>query len=122
MTRSPGYDLATGLGSMDVNALVNNWQAASSGSNSLVTLEVEEWTKRDGDSRNADRVPRKSKLQWYGILCDGSDGNGCSFRFFVKRSDGCGWIGIAYSVYFGKYCRHLQPVGSRRQLHSYGAV
>ncbi len=37
---TPGYDLATGLGSMDVNALVNNWQAASSGSNSLVTLKL----------------------------------------------------------------------------------
>ncbi len=37
---APGYDLATGLGSMDVNALVNNWQAASSGSNSKVTLKL----------------------------------------------------------------------------------
>jgi Pro-kumamolisin, activation domain/Bacterial Ig-like domain (group 3) len=37
---APSYDLATGLGSMDVNALVNNWQAAASGSNSKVTLKL----------------------------------------------------------------------------------
>jgi hypothetical protein len=35
-----GYDLATGLGSMDVNALVNNWKAASSGVGSAVTLAL----------------------------------------------------------------------------------
>jgi hypothetical protein len=34
------YDMATGLGSMDVNALVNNWQAASSGSDSKITLRL----------------------------------------------------------------------------------
>jgi Pro-kumamolisin, activation domain/Bacterial Ig-like domain (group 3) len=35
-----GYDLATGLGSMDVNALVNNWKSASTGTGSSVTLEL----------------------------------------------------------------------------------
>jgi hypothetical protein len=35
-----GYDLATGLGSMDVNALVNHWKAASSGSGADITLAL----------------------------------------------------------------------------------
>jgi Pro-kumamolisin, activation domain/Bacterial Ig-like domain (group 3) len=35
-----GYDLATGLGSMDVNALVNNWQAAASSTDSKTTLAL----------------------------------------------------------------------------------
>ena len=35
-----GYDVATGLGSMDVTALVNNWKAASSGVGSAVTLAL----------------------------------------------------------------------------------
>ncbi len=36
-----GYDLATGLGSMDVNALVNHWKAAaSSGAGTTVTLAL----------------------------------------------------------------------------------
>jgi subtilase family serine protease len=35
-----GYDLATGLGSMDVNALVNNWKSAASGVGSGVTLAL----------------------------------------------------------------------------------
>jgi hypothetical protein len=35
-----GYDLATGLGSMDVNALVNNWKAASSGAGTDITLAL----------------------------------------------------------------------------------
>lgn len=35
-----GYDLATGLGSFDVTALVNNWQAASSTLGSATTLKL----------------------------------------------------------------------------------
>ncbi len=35
-----GYDLATGLGSMDVTALVNNWKAASKGAGTTITLEL----------------------------------------------------------------------------------
>jgi subtilase family serine protease len=36
-----GYDLATGLGSMDVNALVNHWKAvASSGAGTAITLAL----------------------------------------------------------------------------------
>jgi subtilase family serine protease len=36
-----GYDLATGLGSMDVNALVNHWKAAaSSGAGTTITLAL----------------------------------------------------------------------------------
>jgi subtilase family serine protease len=35
-----GYDLATGLGSMDVTALANNWKAAASGVGSGVTLAL----------------------------------------------------------------------------------
>ncbi len=37
---APGYDLATGLGSMDVNALVNNWQAASTGAATTTALAL----------------------------------------------------------------------------------
>ena len=37
---TPGYDLAAGLGSMDVNALVTNWQAAANGTNSTTTLAL----------------------------------------------------------------------------------
>ena len=36
----PGYDLATGLGSLDANALVNNWQTATSTSGSGTTLSL----------------------------------------------------------------------------------
>jgi Pro-kumamolisin, activation domain/Bacterial Ig-like domain (group 3) len=36
----PGYDLATGLGSFDANALVNNWQTAASTSGSGTTLSL----------------------------------------------------------------------------------
>ncbi len=36
----PGYDLATGLGSFDVNALVNNWSAAASALGSTTTLKL----------------------------------------------------------------------------------
>ena len=36
----PGYDLATGLGSFDANALVNNWQAASATLGSTTTLQL----------------------------------------------------------------------------------
>ena len=36
----PGYDLATGLGSFDANALVTNWAAASSASGSTTTLAL----------------------------------------------------------------------------------
>ncbi len=35
-----GYDQATGLGSFDVNALVNNWQAASAALGSTTTLKL----------------------------------------------------------------------------------
>jgi subtilase family serine protease len=35
-----GYDLASGLGSMDVNALVNNWKAACSGAGTDITLAL----------------------------------------------------------------------------------
>jgi len=35
-----GYDLATGLGSFDANALVNNWQAAASALGSTITLKL----------------------------------------------------------------------------------
>ena len=119
---APGYDLATGLGSMDVNAVVNNWGGSFQRFEFAGNSSVEEWAKRDGDSRDSDWFPRKGKLQWYRILCDGSDGYGCSFRFFVKCADGGGWVGIAYSFDVGKYSRHLQPVSTRRQLHSYGPV
>jgi hypothetical protein len=36
----PGYDLATGLGSFDANALVKNWQAASTAIGSSITLAL----------------------------------------------------------------------------------
>lgn len=36
----PGYDLASGLGSFDANALVNNWQAASATLGSTTTLKL----------------------------------------------------------------------------------
>ena len=36
----PGYDMATGLGSFDANALVNNWQAASATLGSTTTLHL----------------------------------------------------------------------------------
>ncbi len=36
----PGYDLATGLGSFDANALVNNWAAASATAGSTTTLAL----------------------------------------------------------------------------------
>ncbi len=36
----PGYDLATGLGSFDVSALVNHWQAASSTHGSTTKLKL----------------------------------------------------------------------------------
>lgn len=36
----PGYDLASGLGSFDANALVNNWQAAASGKDSGISLAL----------------------------------------------------------------------------------
>ena len=36
----PGYDLATGLGSFDANALVNNWQAASAALGSTTALQL----------------------------------------------------------------------------------
>ena len=36
----PGYDLATGLGSLDVNALVNNWQTAVATAGSGTTLKL----------------------------------------------------------------------------------
>ena len=35
-----GYDLATGLGSMNVTALVNNWKAAAKGAGTKVALEL----------------------------------------------------------------------------------
>jgi subtilase family serine protease len=35
-----GYDQATGLGSLDANALVNNWQAASAALGSTITLKL----------------------------------------------------------------------------------
>ena len=37
---APGYDQATGLGSFDANALVNNWQAASATLGSTTTLQL----------------------------------------------------------------------------------
>jgi hypothetical protein len=37
---APGYDLATGLGSLDANALVNNWQSAASTLGSATTLKL----------------------------------------------------------------------------------
>ena len=37
---APGYDRASGLGSFDANALVNNWQAASIGTDSKTTLAL----------------------------------------------------------------------------------
>jgi hypothetical protein len=36
----PGYDLATGLGSFDANALVNSWQAASAALGSTTTVKL----------------------------------------------------------------------------------
>jgi hypothetical protein len=36
----PGYDLATGLGTLDANALVNNWGSASAGTGASTTLAV----------------------------------------------------------------------------------
>jgi hypothetical protein len=36
----PGYDLATGLGSVDATALVNNWQAAAATLGSTTTLKL----------------------------------------------------------------------------------
>jgi hypothetical protein len=36
----PGYDLATGLGSFDANALVNNWQTAANAIGSTTTLAL----------------------------------------------------------------------------------
>ena len=36
----PGYDLASGLGSFDANALVNNWQAAAATLGSSTTLKL----------------------------------------------------------------------------------
>jgi hypothetical protein len=35
-----GYDLATGLGSVDANALVNKWSAAATGNSSAITLAL----------------------------------------------------------------------------------
>jgi hypothetical protein len=37
---APGYDLATGLGSFDANALVNHWQSAASTLGSTTTLKL----------------------------------------------------------------------------------
>lgn len=37
---APGYDQASGLGSMDVNALVNHWAAASTGAGTTTTLAL----------------------------------------------------------------------------------
>jgi len=37
---APGYDLASGLGSFDANALVNNWQAAATGKDSAISLAL----------------------------------------------------------------------------------
>ncbi len=37
---TPGYDLATGLGSLDVNALVNHWKDASTGGTPQTTLAL----------------------------------------------------------------------------------
>ena len=37
---APGYDLATGLGSIDVKALVNHWQAAANGKSTATTLAL----------------------------------------------------------------------------------
>jgi len=36
----PGYDLASGLGSFDANALVNNWSSAAAGTGSTTTLAL----------------------------------------------------------------------------------
>lgn len=36
----PGYDLASGLGSFDANALVNNWSSAAAGTGSSTTLAL----------------------------------------------------------------------------------
>ena len=52
-----GYDLATGLGSMDVNALVNNWKAASSGAGSSDNSRTWQRTERDRSPWKADYFP-----------------------------------------------------------------
>jgi len=60
-----GYDLATGLGSMDVAALVNNWNAASQGASTAVTLAL-------GNGQSATVVHGKPITFQATVACSGS--------------------------------------------------
>ena len=60
-----GYDLATGLGSMDVNALVNHWKAAASGVSSAVTLAL-------GNGQSASAVHGKPITFQATVACSAS--------------------------------------------------
>jgi hypothetical protein len=60
-----GYDLATGLGSMDVNALVNNWKSAASGISSGVTLAL-------GNGQSASTVHGKPITFQATVACSAS--------------------------------------------------
>ncbi|WP_041855675.1 protease pro-enzyme activation domain-containing protein [Candidatus Korobacter versatilis] len=67
-----GYDLATGLGSFDANALVNNWAAASSGNAATVTLAV-----APGQAKNVEHgtaIPFTTTVKCSGTGCEAPTG------------------------------------------------
>ena len=116
-----GYDLATGLGSMDVTALVDNWKAAATEPATAVTLALAKRAERDRSSRKADCLRSHCDLLWNQDLRRAYRGNSAFSYIVIGNDRRCRFRGIDSVSRFqrGRYrdlCRSRRDLQRKRPL------